>query len=433
MKVVSSYKAQIVSENIFKPTVEKYRSALSFLIEVFDKEWESISVINDELKKQNFAEKLIHSTSFNKAKYGEFDKLFCKMPSYMRRSAVSNALGAVSSYKSNHKNWMNGGKVGKEPKLQCDRKDMPVFYRDNMYVETADLDTVMLKLFYNNDWRWVKVRLRHTDVRYLQKKWTGVKSSAPVLEKRYGKYYLRFAFEEKVNLSDTDIQNRKICSVDLGINTDAVCVIMDSKGTVLNRKFINFPSEKDHIDHVVNRIKKYQQEHGSKTVKGFWSYAQRLNTEHANKVAVAIVEYATVNNADCIVFEHLDMKGKKHGAKKQKLALWRKNTVQAVATHKAHRCGIRVSHVCAWKTSKLAFDGSGEVKRDNNNYSLCTFPNKKQYNCDLNAAYNIGARYFIRELLKSLPVTVRSLVGTKVPGVERRTSNTLATLRLLAA
>ena len=428
MKVISSYKAKILSENVFKPTVEKYRNALSYLIDIFNKEWDSISAIADELKRQNFAEKLVHSTGFNTAKYTEFDKLFYKMPCYMRRSAVSSAIGAVSSYKSNYNNWVSNGKIGKEPKLQFDRNVMPVFYKDNMYAKTSNPDVVQLKLFYNNDWRWVQIMLRHTDIKYIQKKWSGVKSSAPILEKRYGKYYLRFAFEENVKLSDTNIKDQKICSVDLGINTDAVCTIMDSKGTVLGRKFINFPSEKDHIDHIINRIKRYQREHGSMSVKSFWSYAQRLNTEHANKIASAIADYAALNNADCIVFEHLDMKGKKHGNKKQKLALWRKNTVQTVVSHKAHRYGIRVSHVCAWKTSKLAFDGSGEVQRDNNNYSICTFKTGKQYNCDLNASYNIGARYFIREILKPLSATIRSHIGTKVPDIERRTSNTLSTL-----
>jgi hypothetical protein len=125
------------------------------------------------------------------------------------------------------------------------------------------------------------------------------------------------------------------------------------------------------------------------------------------------------------------MQGKKRGKSKQKLALWRKNTIQNVATHKAHRLSIRVSHICAWNTSKLAFDGSGKVERDNTNYSLCTFSTGKQYNCDLNASYNIGSRYFIRELLKPLPATERSLLWAKVPDLERRTSNTLATLKLL--
>lgn len=51
-------------------------------------------------------------------------------------------------------------------------------------------------------------------------------------------------------------------------------------------------------------------------------------------------------------------------------------------------------------------------------------------NCDLSASYNIGARYFIRELLKSLPATEESRVKAKVPDVGRRTSCTLSTLRV---
>ncbi len=47
-------------------------------------------------------------------------------------------------------------------------------------------------------------------------------------------------------------------------------------------------------------------------------------------------------------------------------------------------------------------------------YGICTFATGKQYSCDLNASYHIGARYFIRELLKSLPETVRPDVEAKV-------------------
>ena len=59
---------------------------------------------------------------------------------------------------------------------------------------------------------------------------------------------------------------------------------------------------------------------------------------------------------------------------------------------------------------------------------LCVFKSGKQYNCDLSASYNIGARYFIREIQKSLPETERSVVEAKVPDIQRRTSCTLSTL-----
>ena len=84
--------------------------------------------------------------------------------------------------------------------------------------------------------------------------------------------------------------------------------------------------------------------------------------------------------------------------------MWRKRDVQKRVELQAHRHGMRISRVCAWGTSKYAFDGSGEVLRGKDagfkTYSLCRFKNGKTYNCDLSAALNIGARYFLREYAK---------------------------------
>lgn len=117
-------------------------------------------------------------------------------------------------------------------------------------------------------------------------------------------------------------------------------------------------------------------------------------------IAAAIVEYVKTNGCNTIVFEHLDMKGKKSGSKKQKLHMWRKNGIQAITTHKAHKNNMRISRICAKNTSKLAFDSTGELKRDDKNKANATFKSGKRYNADLSASYNIGTRYFIREILK---------------------------------
>ena len=101
---------------------------------------------------------------------------------------------------------------------------------------------------------------------------------------------------------------------------------------------------------------------------------------------------------------------------------------QKMVEHKAHRCGIRIRRVCAWNTSKLAFDGTGVVTRDTNNYSMCTFQTGKRYSCDLSASYNIGARYFLREYEKSISVTKWRRTSAKVPGCAKRVTRTLDTL-----
>jgi hypothetical protein len=44
------------------------------------------------MQRKQYAESLIHSTKNNTAKYGNFDTLFHKMPSYMRRAVINTAL-----------------------------------------------------------------------------------------------------------------------------------------------------------------------------------------------------------------------------------------------------------------------------------------------------------------------------------------------------
>ena len=52
---------------------------------------------------------------------------------------------------------------------------------------------------------------------------------------------------------------------------------------------------------------------------------------------------------------------------------------------------------------------------------------------DLNASYNIGARYFIRELLKTVPVTEQQGILAKVPECSKRSTCTLSDLISLNA
>ena len=77
---------------------------------------------------------------------------------------------------------------------------------------------------------------------------------------------------------------------------------------------------------------------------------------------------------DVIVMEHLDLAGRKRGSKRQRLHHWRAKYVQQIVEHQAHRCGTRIRRVCSWNTSKLAFDGTGDVTRDTDNYSTNSLP-----------------------------------------------------------
>lgn len=379
--------------------------------------WDAIAAQDGEHRRFNYAEHLIHRTKDNEPICG-FDEAFPKMPSYFRRSVLKHAMGSVEAYHTSYEKWIHDGKEGQEPKLHFTGHSMPVFYRDGMYKEQAD--KTLLKLYSGKDWIWYPVKLRKTDVDYLQKYWTGVRASAPVLIKKHKKYYLQFSFEKTVLLSDKKVTDQTICAVDLGLNKDAVCCIMKADGTVVSRKFIDFPTEKDRLWHVLNRTRKKQRKYGPKAVAGLWDYAKRLNEQLAIKISRGIVRYAQDNNADVIVFEYLEPTKKKLGKNAQKLQMWKWKDIQNITERMAHRNGIRISRVSAKNTSALAYDGSGPVVRDKDDHSLCTFTTGKRYHCDLSASYNIGARYFIREYLKSFSVMRRSVIEAKVPRLQRR-------------
>lgn len=434
MKLTSSYAIEIRHINkLFRQTIKIYNDAISFCIKAFEKNWEVLETLEAGNKERfAYADALIHSTKSNDAEYPDFDIRFHKMPSYLRFAVINTALGYLSSYHSNLNNWEFANTDSKAPTLQTHLNKLPTFYKGNMYLDDCDGDAVRLKLFVNNDWNWVKVDLKHTDVVSIQKHMQNAKISVPTLEKKNKKWFLRFAFEEKVDINKTKLEEQHILAVDLGINTDATCSVINIDGAILARNFINFASDKDQLYHTLNKIKKVQQKYGSNNVSKLWRYAKFHNEELAKKIANAIIDIAIKYNCDVIVFEYLDIKGKKKGSKKQKLQMWKKNTIQKITEHKAHKNGIRVSHICARGTSRLAFDGSGKVFRGKEanlgTYELCKFSNGKIYNCDLSASYNIGARYFIREIQKILPAKVWSDIVAKVPECQKRTQCTYNTL-----
>jgi putative transposase len=196
-----------------------------------------------------------------------------------------------------------------------------------------------------------------------------------------------------------------IVAVYLGLTNSAVCSAMRFDGTVIGRKFINQPIEKDRLKMKVNKLKKAQSRSGYISAPNYWRKINGLQKHIIHHTSSEIIQFAEEVYADVIVFGYLgQFKPPKgfYGAKKLRHQLhhWCKLGIQNKVEEMAHYRGMRIRRVNAKNTSALAFDGSGEVVR-NNKKDLAIFPNGKVYHADLNAAYNIGSRYFIREILKS--------------------------------
>ena len=435
MDINTLYSVKIAGyNNIFKESVRIYRDAVDFLIPVCMDHWDEIFRQADLQHKKMYVEHLVHKTDKYPHPLYDFDGKFYKFPSYLLRGAIAEAVGKVSSYMSNLASWESADSAarGRQPGIPKAGYIYPCLYRVNMFVRTGTYEA-QIKVFIRNTWDWVTVRLRKSDEDYITHHCSDRKECTSVLQKRGKQWYLDFCFKEKVALKDTDIYHQTIVAVDLGINNACTCTVMRPDGTVLGRYFYKVPKEYDCLKRKIDHIKRAQR-HGSRCVKNLWRYANGVNHDISVKTASFIEGIARMYDVDAVVFEHLDTSGKKHGSKKQKLALWRKNEVQRMVTDKAHRSGMHISHICAWGTSRLAYDGSGAVLRGNKSqktngsYSVCEFKSGKVYNCDLNASYNIGSRYFVRDILKSLPATERQHIQAKVPGCAKRSTCTLAIL-----
>ena len=420
MKETVSYSVKLVnSRTSIDRTVDVFQRATYRIIDVVLNEWDCI-VSTSQKEECNRVEKLIHSTKDNKAKYKFFDEEFYKLPAYLRRSAQKAAIETVKAYKN---------ATSKKKTLCRHPEKLPCLYRGGQFNFINDIH-VEFKVFNGHDWVWEVFQLRASDVNYIKRKGFDLgDASAPVLKKTGRGWKLVFAFKVECELPD---KIARICAVDLGINNDATCSVLTENGTVEARKFINFADEKDRLYRILGNIHNRQQV-GSKKNRKLWRFANSTNRALAIKIATTIVEFAAEHSCDCIVFEYLDTQGKKKGSKKQKLHLWRKNEIQRRVQTMAHLKNMRLSRVFARGTSKYAYDGSGQVKRSKENFSICKFKSGKKYNCDLSASYNIGARYFIRATQKTMSEKKWQSVVAKVSSLGSRTTCTLSTLLTLCA
>ena len=440
---VVSYNVEVINNtnklrHIVANTLALYNSALNYVCDVVLKHYDEIKELNN-LEGRMYLEHLIHNTKNNIAKY-DFDSIYYKLPCYLLRDIESKAIGHIFSYKSNLDNYKkerynkisNGKKFKKrEPSLaKCNL--LPSFYKGNMYKMISD-NKIALKIYEDNDWKYEEFKLKKNDLKYINK--INGKRYNPEIKIIGKKIYIKFSFEvEDLKLQDKELNKRIICGVDLGVNNDATISIMNYEGTILGRHFIN-TNNKDLMNHLLNKKRKIQRNSGNyKYLRNLHinNKINSINENIVNHTVNQIIKICLSYGVDVIVFENLRHKFKR--AKRSfraRLHRWRKIAIYNKAYEMAHRNGIRVSTVNPNGTSRYAYDGSGEVERDNDNYSICKFVSGKIYNCDLSASYNIAARYYIRETLKPLDVNSRSERETKASLALSGTKLTYNTFRVL--
>ena len=395
-------------------TLDVYRLALEYVIQIVYKRWNQIQQIDKSKRRINYVEHLIHSTAKNHALY-DFDQKFYKFPSYFRRAVISEAIGYVSSYMTRYKKWEEKNKkrlakgrkpIDRPPKFTTRCKSFPVFYKNNMskWIENGK---VALKVYTGTDWIWFVLPFQSIKPNRFPEKDGWVKQN-PMLVKKVKRWRLHIPFKKEVKLENKNF-NDPVLAVDLGLNHPATCSVVYSDGTVAHRQFLSsYEAEKDHLNRLLGHIAKKSKQTwliptGQKFCKLLWNRVNSIADSIAHQCSNELIKIAEEWNCQVIVFEHLGkLKVPKNfwGAKRlrKKLHYWMQGRIQRYTKYKGHAKGIKFSRVWSSGTSKYAYDGSGEVIRIHHG-KVAIFENGKIYNADLNASYNIAARYWIREFL----------------------------------
>ncbi|NEO48015.1 MAG: IS200/IS605 family element transposase accessory protein TnpB [Moorea sp. SIO4A3] len=384
---------------LLSETVEVYRRACRYLVGIIYTHWGELGDLTaDQLTPA--VEKLMHKTAKRpNIKYPQFNKTFYKFPSYLRRAAIAFSAGQVSSFVTRYRDWQSGSrkrKDAKPPRLNASTGCYPSLYKGQCY-KLHGFNTVEVKVFNGSDWIWTDVHITGLRERHLV---ASNKMMSPSIVINNRGYYLSVPFTCKPEKRKPEAN---VTAVDLGINTTATIAVVTHSGTVIHAEFVHPGRDIDRRDKRLKSVStraSLTMGKGGKIHKGFCSKTydkcRRINHQIGHIVSKRIVEIAKKFNSSAIVFENLKgwrpKGGKKRSNLRQKFHGWLKSKIRDFTEMKWAELGGRVVEVVAAYTSKLAYDGSGVVKRNSKKYSLATFTSGKRFNADLNGAYNIGAR-----------------------------------------
>lgn len=414
-------------------TIQEYRKLLSMLIPIVDSEWDRITIMETKKEQQTIVEMLVHGTKSRTSQYPTIDSTFPKFPSYLRRAAIREAIGHVSSYRTRLKMWKESGASDGRPELETEHKSFPAMFRGNTLREDLLNNKVLVKLKVNDGWSWVELRVDDEDAKYLRKLVTkGEKLLSPTL--RLGpRGEICLDWPSEIAGPNLPVEGTRVVGVDLGITHDAVLSVVNVDGSISARKFISHSSHKNEMHMLLNKTKKSMSKGGKRNLR-HWARIKGLAREIAISTAIQIVDFAVQEGAQVIVFENLQFNQRSmNRSMRARLHMWKYRFLQEAVQTLAWKKGVRIARINPKNTSKLAYDGSGEVLRGRVSgleipHSMCLFPNGRTYNCDLNASYNIGARYIIRQLLESLSVSSKLAVEANVPRLANRTTLVLSDL-----
>lgn len=437
------------SPDIFRPMSDAY---IEYCKELRSIAWQNYDSWKDlkSFEKRSFLLSLVHSTRDNPSpRYGKIDKRFHDLPMGFRRSAIADALADTESYAKTLKAWEaeEPEKRGKKPRFTLERNQLPYLYYDmfKLYKKDADIRADALKagagvkqkamdigkdgryygafrlLLPDGTWIWKSLPLRQADVNRLLREGIDIEAlGAPRLVQHYHDISIHFGLEEKVILpEEADI----ICAIDIGIrNQMTLSIIEVATGRVIARKVIHDYENERKLNETLAAIREAQK-NGAVDCSCMWRIAEAYSRQIMIHCVSQAVKFAKKYKAKVIVMEKLEFSGKiKLGKKyRQRVHLWPAQDIEKRMMDRSHAEEIRFARVPARGTSSLAYNGTGKVSRDKSNSTIARFKDKDnperivEYNANIMATYNIGARYIIYRILDGLTKKERGRIEELMP------------------
>lgn len=380
-------------QHLMRLTLSEYRAFCHALSIVVLNNWPALC------QAPSFAaavERLIHPTAKNPhPRHHYFHRRFYKFPSYLRRAAIELVKGQVSSYLTRYGAWLDGERKrpdARPPVFNPVAGCYPAMYRGQLVKFDEDFTVAHLKLWDGREWLWHAIPIRSVRNRHR----LGTIRSPMLIVNRRCHLSVPVAINPEP-LPDAD----RVCAIDVGINTLATASIVSSDGTVVARKFFHPGADIDRRNRRVTLIRGKARK-TARLSKGFcrghYRKARHINAQIAQVTSKRLVDFALEHGADVMVLENLKGWRPKAGAKRsplrQRFHGWLHRRLADLIEAKFAEVGGHVVYVHARGTSAWAFDGSGKLTRDPKQYELATFTTGKRYHCDLNASYNIAARYW---------------------------------------
>lgn len=346
---------------------------------------------------------------------------FSDVPSTFRRAAIKKAIGAYSSWYTNHQRWLSRPKRHKhhKPPVQPSKFNFSPQFYSGMFKDLLG-NEITLKIRVNSQWKWVKHSFKG---RNLGNEWI---MSSPSVVIQNATAYISFPVEKYIPATggianQVDKETVRILGVDIDLDRHAailsVLELKDNQVREIARRFIKSPNGINLRKRDLGKIAIKMNQTGI-IHKGFcfkkWEKIRNREKDMGYQVAREIIEYAHGYGCQIISFEHLknlrSKKGKYSKRSNQKRSYWLKDKIyQNVKVGAYNDYSILTTRVNPRNTSRLDPWGNNltrknyipqvvEEKNLEYNPGASWVKSHKGYTAHsgINAARNIGFKAVLR-------------------------------------